>query len=82
MGSDWSPEQIALTLGHTYPKGHKLQVLHETFYNCFFAQPMGELSKVFIALIRQVNNKRSPRSKGQYRLGQLPDKHSFHVRPP
>jgi IS30 family transposase len=41
----WSPEQIALTLTHTYPKGHELRVSHETIYNCIYAQPVGELKK-------------------------------------
>jgi IS30 family transposase len=34
MRSRWSPEQIALTLGQTYPKGHELRVSHQTVYNC------------------------------------------------
>lgn len=64
MRSRWSPEQIALTLGQTYPKGHELRVSHETIYNCIYAQPVGELRKDLIACLRQANNKRTPRSKG------------------
>ena len=82
MRSRWSPEQIALTLGQTYSKGHELRVSHETIYNCIYAQPVGELRKDLIACLRQANNKRTPRSKGQDRRGQIPDMLSIHVRPP
>ena len=34
-----SPEQIALTLTHTCPKGHELRVVHKTIYKCIYAQP-------------------------------------------
>ena len=80
--SRWSPEQIALTLARLYPKGHKLRVSHETIYNCIYAQPVGELRKELIANLRQARNKRTPRSKGQDRRGQIPDMLSIHVRPP
>jgi IS30 family transposase len=33
----WSPEQIALTLAHIFPKGHEHRVSHETIYNCIYA---------------------------------------------
>ena len=52
----WSPEQIALTLSHLYPKGHELRVSHETIYNCIYAQPVGELRKELIAALRQAKN--------------------------
>ena len=82
MRSHWSPEQIALKLGQTYPKGHELRVSHETIYNCIYAQPVGELRKDLIACLRQANNKRTPRSKGQDKRGQIQDMLSIHVRPP
>ncbi len=78
----WSPEQIALTLAHIFPKGHEHRVSHETIYNCIYAQPVGELRKELIASMRQAHNKRVPRSKGQDRRGQIPDMLSIHVRPP
>ena len=78
----WSPEQIALTLSHLYPKGHELRVSHETIYNCIYAQPVGELRKELIATLRQAKNKRLPRSKGKDRRGQIPDMLSIHMRPP
>lgn len=78
----WSPEQIALTLAHIFPKGHEHRVSHETIYNCIYAQPVGELRKELIACMRQAHNKRVPRSKGQDRRGQIPDMLSIHVRPP
>lgn len=43
-------------------------------YNCIYAQPVGEL--------RQARNKRTTRSKGQVRRGQIPDMLSIHVRTP
>lgn len=78
----WSPEQIALTLAHIFPKGHEHRVSHETIYNCIYAQPVGELRKELIACMRQAHNKRVPRSKGQDRRGQIPEMLSIHVRPP
>jgi IS30 family transposase len=78
----WSPEQIALTLARIYPKGHKSRVSHETIYNCIYAQPVGELRRELVAGLRQAHNKRTPRSKGQDRRGQIPDMLSIHVRPP
>jgi IS30 family transposase len=78
----WSPEQIALTLVRIYPKGHKSRVSHETIYNCIYAQPVGELRRELVACLRQAHNKRTPRSKGQDRRGQIPDMLSIHVRPP
>ena len=78
----WSPEQIALTLARIYPKGHKSRVSHETIYNCIYAQPVGELRRELVACLRQAHNKRTPRSKGQDRRGQIPDMLSIHLRPP
>lgn len=78
----WSPEQIALTLAAIYPKGHPYRVSHETIYNCIYAQPVGELKRELVACLRQARNKRTPRSKGQDRRGQIPDMLSIHVRPP
>jgi IS30 family transposase len=78
----WSPEQIALTLSHIFPKGDEHRVSHETIYNCIYAQPVGELRKELIACMRQAHNKRVPRSKRQDRRGQIPDMLSIHVRPP
>ena len=78
----WSPEQIALTLASIYPKGHRCRVSHESIYNCIYAQPVGELKRELLACLRQARNKRTPRSKGQDRRGQIPDMLSIHVRPP
>jgi IS30 family transposase len=78
----WSPEQIALALASLYPKGHEYRVSHETIYNCIYAQPVGELKRDLIACLRQAKNKRVPRSKGQDRRGQIPDRLSIHLRPP
>jgi IS30 family transposase len=82
LSERWSPEQIALTLAHIFPKGHESRVSHETIYNCIYAQPMGELKRELIATLRHAHNKRVPRSKGQDRRGQIPDMVSIHLRPP
>lgn len=82
LGWRWSPEQIALTLASIYPKGHPYRVSHETIYNCIYAQPVGELKRELVACLRQARNKRTPRSKGDDRRGQIPDMLSIHVRPP
>ena len=78
----WSPQQIALTLARIHPKGHPYRVSHETIYNCIYAMPVGQLKRELIACLRQAHNKRTPRSKGQDRRGQIPDMLSIHVRPP
>lgn len=77
MRTSWSHEQIALTLEQTYHKDHELRVSNETIYNCIYAQLVGGLRKDLIACLRQANNKRIPRSKGQ-----IQDILSIHVRPP
>jgi IS30 family transposase len=82
LGLRWSPEQIALTLASTYPKGHAWRVSHETIYNCIYAQPVGELRRELLACLRQARNKRAPRGKGKERRGQIADMLSIHVRPP
>ena len=77
----WSPQQIALTLAHIFPRGHEHRVSHETIYNCMYTQPVGELRKELIACMRQAHNKRVPR-KVQDRRDQIPDMLSIHVRLP
>ena len=78
----WSPQQIARTLARIHPKDHPYRVSHETLYNCIYAMPVGQLKRELIACLRQARNKRTPRSKGQDRRGQIPDMLSIHVRPP
>ncbi|UCU95904.1 IS30 family transposase [Hydrogenophaga taeniospiralis] len=82
LGERWSPEQIALTLACIFPRGHERCVSHETIYNCIYAQPVGELKRELIATLRHAHNKRVPRSKGQDRRGQIPNKVSIQLRPP
>lgn len=82
LGLRWSSEQIALTLAALYPKGHGYRVSTETIYNCIYDQPVGELKRELVACLRQVHDKRQPRSKGQDRRGQIPDMLSIHVRSP
>lgn len=78
----WSPQQIALLLAASYPKGHKDRVSTETIYTCIYAQPVGELRRELIACLRRAKPKRAPRSKGQDKRGQIPNMVSIHLRPP
>jgi transposase, IS30 family len=66
LGLRWSPEQLALTLGRIFPKGHEHRVSHETIY-CIYAQPLGELQRELISRLRHARNKCVARSKGQDR---------------
>ncbi len=61
----WSPEQIALTLAHIFPKGHEHRVSHETIYNCIYAQPVGELRKELIACMRQATTSACPAARAK-----------------
>ncbi len=69
-------------LARIYPKGHKSRVVHETIYDCIYAQSVGELRRELVACLRQAHNKRISCSKGQDIRGQIPDMLSIHVRPP
>jgi len=40
------------------------------------------ISRELVACLRQAHKKRTPRSKGQDKRGQIPDMLSIHVRPP
>ena len=42
---EWSPEQIAGWLKHTYPDDEHYQVSHETIYKILFIQARGALKK-------------------------------------
>ena len=45
LQSQWSPEQIAGWLKHTYPGNESLQVSHEAIYRSLFIQARGALKK-------------------------------------
>jgi transposase, IS30 family len=77
----WSPEQIVLTMAHTYPNGHELRLSTETIYNCINAQPVVELKKDLIRVLCHARNKHVSRSKGQDRRGHIPDILSMYLSP-
>jgi hypothetical protein len=52
LEEDWSPEQIAGWLKHTYPDDEAHQVSHETIYRSLFVQARGVLKKDLQAHLR------------------------------
>jgi len=77
----WSPEQIAGTLKRVWPHDRERTVSHETIYNALYVLPRGELRAELIAALRQGRSGRRPRSRGEDRRGQIPDRESLHARP-
>jgi IS30 family transposase len=57
----WSPEQIAGWLKHTYPDDETLQVSHETIYRSLFIQARGALKKELLAHLRRTRAMRRSR---------------------
>jgi IS30 family transposase len=78
----WSPQEIAGTLKRVFPNEPERHVSHETIYTAIYAQPRGELRRQLIACLRRGRSTRMPRTRGEDRRGQIPDKVSIHVRPP
>ena len=52
LSENWSPEQIAGWLKHTYPDDEAHQVSHETIYRSLFVQARGVLKKDLQAHLR------------------------------
>ena len=50
---EWSPEQIAGWLKHSYPDDEANQVSHETIYRSLFIQARGALKKELVAHLRR-----------------------------
>jgi IS30 family transposase len=82
LRQQWSPEQIGGTLRRMYPDDPTKRASHETIYTALYAMPRGELRRDLIACLRQGNDLRRPRSRGDDRRGQLPDIQSIHLRSP
>jgi IS30 family transposase len=57
----WSPEQIAGWLKHTYHDDETLQVSHETIYRSLFIQARGALKKELLAHLRRTRAMRRSR---------------------
>ena len=80
---NWSPEQIAGWLKHTYPDDEAHQVSHETIYRSLFVQARGVLKKELQAHLRSgraIRRSRHASSKGDGR-GSITDMISIRERP-
>jgi IS30 family transposase len=62
---EWSPEQIAGWLRHTYPDDESYQVSHETIYRSLFIQTRGALKKELMAHLRRTRGMRRSRHPTQ-----------------
>ena len=58
---EWSPEQIAGWLKHTYPDDEHYQVSHETIYKSLFIQARGALKKELLQHLRRTRMMRRSR---------------------
>jgi IS30 family transposase len=83
LSENWSPEQIAGWLKHTYPDDEDYQVSHETIYRSLFVQARGVLKKDLQAHLRSgraIRRSRHATGKGDSR-GSLMDMISIRERP-
>jgi IS30 family transposase len=83
LQDNWSPEQIAGWLRHTYPDDEAHQVSHETIYRSLFVQARGVLKKDLQAHLRSgraIRRSRHATGKGGQR-GSLTDMISIRERP-
>jgi IS30 family transposase len=81
----WSPEQIAGWLKHTYPCDESCQVSHETIYRSLFIQARGALKKELLQHLRRTRGMRRfpslhaedghPRKDHRCRLDQRASRH-------
>lgn len=79
----WSPEQIAGWLKHTYPGDENNQVSHETIYRSLFIQARGALKKELLQHLRRTRAMRRSRHHTQKTAnhGQITDAVSISERP-
>jgi IS30 family transposase len=83
LQDNWSPEQIAGWLKHTYPDDEAHQVSHETIYRSLFVQARGVLKKdlqTHLRSGRSIRRSRHASNKGDSR-GSLNDMISIRERP-
>lgn len=83
LSENWSPEQIAGWLKHTYPDDEAHQVSHETIYRSLFVQARGVLKKELQAHLRSgrpIRRSRHATGKGDGR-GSIVDAISIRERP-
>lgn len=79
----WSPEQIAGWLKHTYPCDESHYVSHETIYRSLFIQARGALKKELLEHLRRTRGMRRSRHYTQKTAihGQIADAVSIRERP-
>ena len=83
LEENWSPEQIAGWLRHTYPDAEAYRVSHETIYRSLFVQARGVLKKELQAHLRSgraIRRSRHASSRSDSR-GSLTDMISIRERP-
>jgi IS30 family transposase len=83
LRQDWSPEQIAGWLRHTFPEDERRHVSHETIYRSLFIQARGVLKRELLRHLRSQRTLRRARTAtrtGQHR-GQIVDAVSIRDRP-
>jgi len=80
---EWSPEQIAGWLKHTYPDDENYQVSHETIYKSLFIQARGALKKELLQHLRRTRVMRRSRHHTQKTAehGRITDTVSIRERP-
>lgn len=80
---EWSPEQIAGWLKHTYPDDEHYQVSHETIYKSLFIQARGALKKELLQHLRRTRGMRRSRHHTQKTAdhGRITDTVSISKRP-
>lgn len=80
---EWSPEQIAGWLKHTYPDDERYQVSHETIYRSLFIQARGALKKELMQHLRRTRMMRRSRHHTQKteEHGRITDTVSIRERP-
>ncbi|OIR06064.1 integrase core domain protein [mine drainage metagenome] len=79
----WSPEQIAGWLKHTYPGDESYQVSHETIYRSLYIQARGALKKELVQHLRRTRVMRRSRHHMQEtdNRGRIVDAVSISERP-
>lgn len=83
LQSQWSPEQIAGWLKHTFPGSEDYQVSHETIYRSLFIQARGALKKELLEHLRRTRAMRRSRHHTQKKEnhGSIKDTVSISERP-
>jgi IS30 family transposase len=83
LQKQWSPEQIAGWLKHTYPDNENYQVSHETIYRSLYIQARGALKKELVQHLRRPRAMRRSRHHMQEtdNRGKIVDAVSISERP-